>query len=66
MERDCKNLNKIWPDLKQLAQFGEMLALLMRYVQVGIKKTKKKKQNKNNFLFFLGLEKIQTLDHKPK
>ena len=45
VERECRNLNKTWLDLKQLAQsrFGGELALLMPYVLVGIKETKKKK-----------------------
>ena len=45
VKRECKNLYKTWPDLNQLAQsrvqFGGELALLMPYVPVGIKDTKK-------------------------
>ena len=41
VERECKNLNKIWPDQSQ--EFGGELALLMPYVPVGIKETKKNK-----------------------
>ena len=42
--RECQNLNKAWPDLKQLVQFGGELALLMPHVPVGIKEIKKKKR----------------------
>ena len=41
MERECKNLNKSWTDLKQ--EFGGELVLLMPYVAVGIKEINKKK-----------------------
>ena len=51
VERECKNLNKTWPDLKQLAsqEYGGELAFLMPYVPVGIKEIKKKKKFPKHF-----------------
>ena len=43
VESKFKNLNKTWPDLKQ--EFGGELALLMPYVPVGIKETKRKRRS---------------------
>ena len=42
VERECKNLNNTWPDLKQLAQSRARWR-----VGVGIKETKKKKNMRN-------------------
>ena len=47
VERECKNLNKTWPD----QEFGGELALLMPYVPVGIKETKKKKTSFGKYQF---------------
>ena len=48
--RECKNLNKTWPDLNNwpIEEFGGELALLLQNVPVGIKETRKKKNCKQH------------------
>ena len=43
MERECKNLNKSWSDLKKLAQSRVRWRVGVVDVQVGIKEIQKKK-----------------------
>ena len=53
MERECKNLNKIWSDLKQLVQSRVPWRVGVVDVPIGIKEIKKKKKvSEENFFKF--------------